>query len=108
TEETKHLINAQKLALMKPTAYLINTSRGPIVDEAALVEILKEKKIAGAALDVFEKEPELMPGLIELENIVLTPHIASATEGTRNKMAEMAANNVNAVLAGEAPINLVE
>lgn len=108
TEETKHLINAQKLALMKPTAYLINTSRGPIVDEAALIEVLKEKKIAGAALDVFEKEPELMPGLIELENIVLTPHIASATEGTRNKMAEMAANNVNAVLAGEAPINLVE
>jgi len=108
TEETKHLINAQKLALIKPTAYLINTSRGPIIDEAALLETLKEKKIAGAALDVFENEPELTPGLVKLENIVLTPHIASATEGTRNKMSEMAANNIIAVLAGEAPANPVK
>jgi len=108
TEETKHLINAQKLALMKPTAYLVNTSRGPIIDETALVEALKEKKIAGAALDVFEKEPELMPGLIDLDNIILTPHIASGTEGTRNKMSEMAASNVIAVLAGQTPPNLVE
>ena len=108
TEDTKHLINAEKLEMMKPTAYLINTSRGPIVDELALIEALKEKKIAGAALDVFEKEPELMPGLIDLDNITLTPHIASGTEGTRNKMSEMAANNVIAVLADEAPINLVE
>ncbi len=108
TEETTHLINAEKLALMKPTAYLINTSRGPVVDEAALVETLKEKKIAGAALDVFEKEPELMPGLNELDNVILTPHTASGTEGTRNKMSEMAASNVIAVLAGEDPVNPVK
>ncbi len=108
TDETKHLINAEKLALMKPSAYLINTARGPIVDEAALVEVLKEKKIAGAALDVFENEPELTPGLIDLDNVVLTPHIASATEGTRNKMSEMAANNIIAALDGETPPNLVE
>ena len=108
TDETRHLINAEKLALMKPSAYLINTARGPIVDEMALIESLKGKKIAGAALDVFEKEPELMPGLTDLNNVVLTPHIASATEGTRNKMSEMAAKNIIAVLDGETPPNLVE
>jgi len=108
TDETRHLINAEKLALMKPSAYLINTARGPIVDEMALIETLKGKKIAGAALDVFEKEPELMPGLTDLNNVVLTPHIASATEGTRNKMSEMAAKNIIAVLDGETPPNLVE
>jgi len=73
-----------------------------------LIETLKGKKIAGAALDVFEKEPELMPGLTDLNNVVLTPHIASATEGTRNKMSEMAAKNIIAVLDGETPPNLVE
>ncbi len=108
TDETRHLINAEKLALMKPSAYLINTARGPIVDEAALVEVLKEKKIAGAALDVFENEPELAPGLVDLDNVVLTPHIASATEGTRNKMSEIAANNVIAVLDGKEPLNPVK
>ncbi len=108
TKETTHLINAERLAMMKSSAYLINTSRGPIVDEAALVEVLKGGKIAGAALDVFEKEPELMPGLVNLDNVILTPHTASATEGTRNKMAEMAANNVIAVFAGETPPNLVK
>ena len=108
TDETRHLINAEKLALMKPSAYLINTARGPIVDEVALIEVLKEKGIAGAALDVFEKEPELMPGLTDLDNVVLTPHIASATEGTRNKMSEMAAKNIIAVLDGETPPNLVK
>lgn len=108
TDETRHLINAEKLALMKPTAYLINTSRGPIIDEAALAKVLKERKIAGAALDVFENEPELTPGLTDLENVVLTPHIASATLETRDKMAEMAANNVIAVLEGQTPPNLVE
>ncbi len=107
-DKTRHLINQERLESMKPTAYLINTSRGPVVDEAALVEVLKEKKIAGAALDVFEDEPELKPGLAELENVILTPHIASATEGTRNKMAEMAAQNVIAALAGETPENLVK
>ena len=108
TEETKHLINKEKLSLLKPNARLINTSRGPVIDEAALIEILKEKKIAGAALDVFEKEPELMPGLAELENIIITPHIASGTKGTRNKMAEMAADNIIAVLDGKDPLNPVE
>ncbi|OPL12082.1 MAG: D-glycerate dehydrogenase [Firmicutes bacterium ML8_F2] len=108
TDETRHLISAEKLALMKPSAYLINTSRGPIIDEVALVEVLKEKKIAGAALDVFENEPELAPGLTDLENVVLTPHIASATLGTRDKMAEMAANNVIAALESQTPPNLVK
>jgi len=108
TPETKHLISAERLKIMKPTAYLINTSRGPIVDEKALSEALKNKTITGAALDVFENEPELTPGLTELENIVLTPHIASATEGTRDKMAEMAANNIVAALEGQTPPNLVK
>ena len=108
TDETRHLINAERLKIMKPTAYLINTSRGPIVDEKALLEVLKNKTITGAALDVFENEPKLTPGLIELENVVLTPHIASATEGTRDKMAEMAANNITAALEDQTPPNLVE
>ncbi len=108
TDQTRHLINRQRLDSMKPTAYLINTSRGPVVDESALVEVLKEKKIAGAALDVFEDEPELKPGLAELDNVILTPHIASATEGTRNKMAEIAAKNILTALAGETPKNLVK
>jgi len=108
TKETTHLINSEKLAIMKPTACLINTSRGPVIDEVALIEALKAKKIAGAALDVFEKEPELMPGLTDLENVILTPHIASATKETRDKMAEMAANNVISALEGQTPENLVE
>lgn len=108
TDETKHLINAERLALIKPSAYLINTSRGPIIDEKALVEVLRDKGIAGAALDVFENEPELSPGLVELDNVILTPHIASATVGTRNKMAEMAANNIISALEGQTPPNLVE
>ncbi|MFH1461037.1 MAG: D-glycerate dehydrogenase [Patescibacteria group bacterium] len=108
SEETKHLINAQKLALMKPTAYLINTSRGPVIDEKALIKALREQKIAGAGLDVFENEPKLSPGLADLENVVLTPHIASATKETRNKMAEMAANNIIAALEDQTPPNLVE
>lgn len=103
-EETKHLLNAEKLALMKETAYLVNTSRGPVVEETALVETLKNKKIKGAALDVFEDEPALKPGLAELENVILTPHIASATEETRSKMSTIAAQNIIAVLEGqEAP-----
>ncbi|PJE59659.1 MAG: D-glycerate dehydrogenase [Candidatus Portnoybacteria bacterium CG10_big_fil_rev_8_21_14_0_10_44_7] len=103
-DSTHHLINAAKLALMKQSAYLVNTSRGPVVDEAALVEVLKNKKIAGAFLDVFEDEPALKPGLVELENVVLTPHIASATRETRSKMSEIAAQNIIAVLSGqEAP-----
>jgi len=106
--ETKHLINAEKLKMMKKTAYLINTSRGPIVDEAALVEALKSGEIRGAALDVYEQEPKMAPGLAELPNTVLTPHTASATEETRNAMSELAAKNIIAVLAGEAPLTPIK
>lgn len=103
-DSTRHLINAQRLAQMKPTAYLVNTSRGPVIDEAALVEALRTGTIKGAALDVYENEPALAPGLAELENVILTPHIASATEETRGKMSELAAENIIAVLeGGEAP-----
>lgn len=105
--ETTHLIGERELRLMKPTAYLINTSRGPIVDEKALVQVLKERRIAGAGLDVYENEPELMPGLAEQDNAVIVPHIASATIWTRTKMALMAAENLLAGLAGETPPNLV-
>jgi len=104
---TRHLINAEKLALMKKSAYLINTSRGPIVDEAALVEALKAGIIKGAALDVFENEPNLSPGLAELPNVVLTPHTASATHEARGAMAVLAAQAVLDVLAGKPPVNLV-
>lgn len=106
-ESTHHLINKERLEMMKPTAYLINSSRGPVIDESALVDALKNKKIAGAALDVFENEPELSVGLAELENIVLTPHIASATIETRSKMSEMAAQNIIAFLDGKVPPNAV-
>jgi glyoxylate reductase len=107
TESTHHLIGKDKLALMKPTAFLINASRGAVVDEQALVEFLKERKIAGAALDVYEKEPQLSPGLSELDNVVLIPHLGSATMQTRNAMAEIVADNVIAALHGERPPNLV-
>ena len=93
---------------MKNSAYLINSSRGPIIDENALVMALKNKVIKGAALDVYEKEPALASGLIELENVVITPHIASATEETRGKMSDMAAKNIIAFLNGETPPNAVE
>jgi glyoxylate reductase len=104
TEQTRGLINEERLRLMKPTAYLINTSRGPIVDENALVKALKEGWIRGAALDVYEKEPlpEGSP-LLKLNNLVLTPHIGSATTATRNRMAEVAADNLIAVLSGTLP-----
>lgn len=106
--ETKHLINAEKLEMMKPSAYLVNTSRGPIIDEAALVEALKNKTIKGAALDVFENEPALASGLAELDNVIITPHIASATEETRSKMAEIAADNIIAAMEGQTPPNIVK
>ena len=104
---TRHLIGEKELKIMKPTAYLINTSRGPVLNEKDLVEALKNKVIKGAALDVYENEPDLTPELKELDNIVLTPHIASASYETRSKMAEMAAENIIAALENKTPPNLV-
>jgi glyoxylate reductase len=105
--DTRHLISTATLAKMKPTAYLINTSRGPVVDEAALVAALQAKKLAGAALDVHEHEPKVHPGLVSLKNVVLTPHLASASIETRSKMASMAAENVIAMLEGRRPPNIL-
>ena len=101
--ETKHLINAQSLMTMKKTAYLVNASRGPVVDEAALAQALKEGGIAGAGIDVFEREPEVHPALMGLPNVVLAPHIASASSDTRLKMANLAVDNCLAVLEGRTP-----
>jgi glyoxylate reductase len=107
TPETRHLIGAAELALMKPTAFLVNVARGPVVDEAALVEALGAKRIAGAGLDVFEEEPKLHPGLLGLENLALTPHIGSASGATRRRMATRAAENCIAALEGHRPPDLV-
>ena len=107
TPETKHLIDQKALTKMKRTAYLINTSRGPVVDEAALAWALKERLIAGAALDVYEKEPEIHPGLMSLENVLLIPHLASATTETRTAMADLAVTNAIAVLNGQPPVTPV-
>lgn len=105
--ETRHLIGKPQLALMKPTAILINTARGPVVDEEALFEALSQGKIQGAGLDVFEHEPQVYPGLPSLPNVVLAPHIGSASRQTRLRMVEMAAENLIAGLKGEVPPNLV-
>lgn len=107
TPETTHLINAERLALMRRDAYLLNVSRGPVVDEAALVEALRSGRIAGAALDVYEFEPRVSEGLKSLDNAVLTSHIASADVETRHEMVRLAARNMKAVLDGEAPPNPV-
>lgn len=107
TPETHHLIGERELGLMKPTAVLVNTSRGAVVDEAALAEALARRRIFAAGLDVYEEEPEVHPGLLELENVILAPHIGSASFETRGKMARMAAENLRAVLAGERPLNPV-
>ena len=107
TPETKHLIGAEELGLMKKTAYLINASRGPVVDEKALVEALRSGKIAGAGLDVFEAEPKVTPELLRMENTVLVPHIGSATDETREAMALRAVNNILAVIRVEIPPNIL-
>ena len=104
---THHLISENQLARMKSTAYLINTARGPIVDEQALVDALKSGQIAGVGLDVFEHEPKVNPGLLELDNAVLIPHLGSATVETRAAMADIAATNALAILAGQTAPNLV-
>ena len=105
--ETRKMIGAEQLRMMKPTAILVNTSRGPVVDEAALAEALAAGTIASAGLDVFEREPEVHPVLLTLENVVLAPHIASGSIDTRRKMSLMAAENALAALDGKRPPNLL-
>ena len=107
SKETHHLISERELSLMKPTAFLINTSRGPIIDEKALAKALREGRIAGAGLDVYENEPNLAPGLMECENVVLLPHLGSASRETRDKMATMAAMNALSLLKKEKALNTV-
>ncbi|MEU4246587.1 D-glycerate dehydrogenase [Amycolatopsis sp. NPDC026612] len=108
TPDTRHLIDAAALRAMKPGAYLVNTTRGPVVDEAALADALEAGEIAGAALDVFEKEPEVEPRLLGRDDVVLSPHLGSATVETRTEMAVLAARNVVAVLAGRPPLTEVK
>ncbi len=105
TPQTRHLIDAPQLARMKPTAILINTARGPVVNEAAVVAALRARQIAAAGFDVYENEPKLTPGLAELDNAVLLPHLGSGTVATREKMSLMTAENIIAVLAGREPPN---
>lgn len=107
TQETMHLLSTPQFNAMKPTAILVNTSRGPVVDEAALVEALKARKLAGAGLDVFEREPAIHPGLLTMPNVVLAPHIASATVHSRSEMSAMAARNMATAVRGGNPPNLL-
>jgi glyoxylate reductase len=104
--ETVHLISDREFHLMRPSAYLVNTARGPIVDEKALVRALEEKRIAGAALDVYEYEPAVEPGLIHLPNVVLTPHLGSAALETRERMTALVVENIAAVIEGRNPPNI--
>lgn len=107
TEQTRHLLGAKEIASMKLGAVIINTARGPLIDEEALVEALRAKRIRGAGLDVFENEPDIHPGLLEMNNVVLTPHIGSAGEQTRTAMALLAVKNALAVLEGQPPVTPV-
>jgi glyoxylate reductase len=107
TEETRHLIGSPELSLLKPTAFLINTARGPVIDEKALAEALKAGKIGGAGLDVYENEPALSPGLTKLDNVILLPHVGSGTLETRLRMGMLAVENMLAGLTGKSPPNLV-
>jgi glyoxylate reductase len=103
---TRHLIGARELALMKPTAYLVNTARGPIVDEHALIDALSERRIAGAGLDVYEREPQVHPDLLTLQHTVLTPHIGTATRQMREEVAGIVVDNILSFLRGERPPNI--
>ncbi|MBN2359646.1 MAG: D-glycerate dehydrogenase [Deltaproteobacteria bacterium] len=105
TAESRHLIDRRRLALMKPTAVLVNTARGPVVDEAALAEALAGKRLAAAGLDVYEQEPQVHPDLLALDNVVLAPHLGSSSTETRIAMGETVARNVAAVLRGDPPVN---
>ena len=107
SEQTQHMIGKEQFLMMKPTAYFIHTARGKVVDDKALFEALKEEKIAGAALDVYENEPALTEGMTELENLMLLPHIGSASHETRDKMADLVADNVLDALADKTPRCLV-
>ena len=108
TEHTRHLLYARRIGLLKPTAIVVNTARGPVVDEAALAEALAAENIWGAGLDVFEDEPQVHPGLVPLENVVVTPHIGSAEVRYRELMTRMVEANARAIIAGERPPNLVQ
>jgi len=107
-DATRHLMNAERFKLMKNTAFLVNTSRGPVIDEKALVDALKNNEIRGASIDVFEFEPEITPELKEMENVIITPHTASATDATRGAMSKAAVTNIIEALEGRTPPNLVK
>jgi glyoxylate reductase len=107
TPETRHFIDQNALREMRRGAYLVNTARGALVDEAALVDALRDGHLAGAGLDVYEREPVIHPGLLELDNVVLLPHVGSATRDTRTRMAMLAARNAHAVLLGRPPLTPV-
>jgi glyoxylate reductase len=107
TAETRHLIGARELSLMKKTAFLINCSRGPVIDEVALAQALLDKRIAGAGLDVYEHEPAVTPALVGMSNVVLTPHLGSAVYELREGMAHVVADNVIAIIEGRRPPNLL-
>jgi glyoxylate reductase len=107
TPETRHMISDKQFAQMKPTAFIINTARGPVIDEKAMVQALKKKRIAGAGLDVFEHEPKLPPALLKMKNVVLTPHLGSAVMELRDVMANIVVDNIHALIDGRAPPNCV-
>jgi len=107
TAETRHMISDREFGLMKPSAFIINTARGAVIDEAALVRALKKKKIAGAGLDVFENEPKVPPALLKMKNVVLTPHLGSAVMDVRDQMANIVVDNIQALIDGRVPPNCV-